>query len=61
MNARQTDDESHRRKPVEYHEGKSAAARFAAGLKAVLRVPKEKLDPAPKTKAYTGTLPVSFE
>ena len=51
MSARQTDDESHRRKPVEYHEGKSAAARFAAGLKAVLRVPKEKLEPAPKGKA----------
>ena len=53
MSDRQTESEAerHRRKPVEYHEGKSAATRFAAGLKAVLKVPKEKLEPATKASA----------
>ena len=43
MSDRQSGDDGRRRKPQEYEAGKEAAGRFAAAMKSVLTVPKERI------------------
>jgi hypothetical protein len=43
MSARQSEEPARGRKPTEYHEGKDAASRFAAAMKAIIPVPKQRI------------------